>query len=143
MTEVLTNLPAELKNKVFTYQRHPVAELFKTHALPGLLALDKMRDEMAEFFPDLTRGELMWTESKDDVPHMFRLHFLLFEFPYKETCRHVYYQWKEVLPVQEFPVVFVKMLDQFLMTQKMRWKKMPPEEFLEWVKEHCVFSVTD
>ena len=70
---------------MLTYQCHPAAELFKKHALPGLLGMEKLWDEMAEFFPDLTRGELLWAESTDDVPHMLELHFMVYDMYYNDN----------------------------------------------------------
>jgi hypothetical protein len=71
VAEVLANLPTELKNKVFTYTSHPVADLFKEEFLPGMLACDKLMEDLQEHFPNLTRRDMyVMSSEKQSKPDM-------------------------------------------------------------------------
>jgi hypothetical protein len=144
MVEVLQNLPTELKNKVFTYQCHPVAELFKKDVLPELGACHKCFEDLNEFFPKLTRRGMSAVSNEDqgDRPNMLLLYGALFRDEHKDASRMLVKKWQDALSegIEELdPHFFFNFLFAFFAQHHARWQNMSPSEFHEWVDENCKF----
>ena len=148
MVEVLQNLPTELKNKVFTYQCHPVAELFKKEALPRMRACHRCMEALQEFFPNLTKRDMFVVSSKTQMvrPNMLLLYDALFRDEHKDTSRMLVKKWQEALGEggEELdPHFFFNFLTGFFLQHHKRWQNMTPSEFHEWVDENCEFHFDD
>ena len=80
MTEKLSNLPEELKAKVFRFQRHPVAELFvqRTEAREKLAR--EHLEALQELFPHLTEEDMYRKKAGDNFPGMCMLYVMMFEY---------------------------------------------------------------
>ena len=89
MTELLSNLPEELKSKVFTYQRHPVAELFMNRMEAGDKCMREHLKALQEYFPHLTEYDMKRKKESDKWPGMCMLWVMLFHDPRKEVFRWV------------------------------------------------------
>jgi hypothetical protein len=143
MVEVLSNLPTELKNKVFSYTSHPVADLFREEFLPGMTACTKCMEDLQEYFPQLTRSDMHVLAKGSDQPAMGLLHLALFEDEHRVVAFYCLLKWKEALHEQGEQVCphwFFEFYTQFMMQHSEKWKSMPVLEFYEWVKEHCSFE---
>jgi len=151
MTEVLANLPAELKNKVFTYNSHPVADLFRKEVLPGMTACTMCMEALQEHFPNLTRRDMHVpvgeAVSEDyDQTCMSLLYCALFLDEHRTVSLLVLKKWKEALEAageEVDPHWFFHFLTTFFMQHNNKWENKPVAEFYQWVEENCEFSFVD
>ena len=147
MTEVLGNLPAELKNKVFTYNSHPVADLFKKEMLPGMKACHKYMEALQEHFPNLTRSDMHVLVSDDyPEPSMKLLYNALFQDEHKSVSLLLLKRWKEALePSGEEldPHFFFNFLTHFFRQHRKRWDKMSVDKFYQWTEENVELHFVD
>jgi len=143
MTEVLANLPAELKNKVFTYTSHPVADLFKKAFLPGMLACTKVMEGLQEHFPHLTFRDMhVVTSEKQSKLDMALLWCALFLDDHKTVNLNLLKKWKETLAEHSEtvdPHWFFEFLTHFYMQHHSKWAHMSVQEFYDWVEENVEF----
>ncbi len=95
MTELLNNLPEELKTKVFLFQRHPVAELFAKRKEEGDKCMRKHLKELQEYFPHLEEEDMKRRKQSDKYPGMCMFWVMLFRDPHQEVFRWVVSQLKE------------------------------------------------
>jgi len=144
MVEVLSNLPTELKNKVFTYTSHPVADAFQEDFLPGMNACAKVMEKLQTYFPQLTHKDMRVADEGADKPDMFLLYCALFLDEHRATALYCLLKWKEALAEQGEQVCphwFFEFYTKFMMQHHERWKNMSVLEFHNWVEEHCTFEV--
>ena len=146
MAEVLKNLPPELKNKVFTYTSHPMADAFKKEMLPGMTKCTMCLEALQEHFPNLTRYDMHVLVGKKSQPSMSLLYCALFQDEHKSVSLLVLSMWKEAMEPfgeQPDPHWFLEFLREFFKEHRKMWKKMSVDEFYQWVVENCTFHYTD
>ena len=147
MVEVLANFPPELKNKVFGYQCHPVAELFKKEVLPGMKGCNRVMEDLKQYFPNLTPKDMrVYLDDWQKEPNMLLLYCALFRDEHKDTSQLVLNRWQAALADTSEkldPHWFFDFLSTFFVQHESMWKNMTPSEFYEWVDEHCEFYFED
>ena len=89
MVEVLSQLPEELKAKVFRFQRHPVAEVLMKRKEAGEKCMREHLKALQEWFPHLTEEDMSRKKQSDKYPGMLMLYTMMFWDPRKEVFRWV------------------------------------------------------
>jgi hypothetical protein len=140
MTELLSNLPEELKSKVFTFQRHPVAELYMKRKEEGDQCMRKHLAELKEYFPHLEEEDMKRRKKSDQWPGMCMFWVMLFRDPHKEVFRWVVSELKENTSMPQNAFLFFDFLRYFVKKHKDELFKRTPEEALEWCKENVGFT---
>ena len=150
MAEVLSSLPPELKNQVFTYTSHPMAEAFKNEWLPGMQACNKCMEALQEHFPNLTRHD-MHVQVSDDYPEptMKLLYNALFQDEHKTVSLLLLQRFKEATEAagaeEEMNAHwFFHFLTTFFREHRKKWEKqMSVEEFYQWTDENVTLAFLD
>ena len=140
MTEVLNNLPEELKAKVFRFQRHPVAEVFMKRKEESDKCMHEHLKALQEYFPHLEEVDMKRKNKDDKWPGMCMLWVMLFHDPRREVFRWVVCQLKENTSMPHNAFLALDFLRFFVKKHKDDLYKRTPEEALQWCKENFSFA---
>ena len=140
MAEVLPQLPEELKAQVFSFRRHPVAELFTKRQEEGDKCLREHLKALQELFLHLTEQDMKLRKESDKYSCMCMLWVLLCHDAHQEALRWVARQLMDNTSMEPNAFLVLELLRLFAKQHKKDLFKRTPEKALEWCKKNAFFS---